>query len=312
MRQECRERFSRHRLQRKPLVSDPGMHHGTCVMHVPWCMSDRKPAVARKTFPTLLVGESLVGGTPLMDALNQSNALLESLRNQLKVKDREVSDLRNEVDTLKVMYDDLEQYGRRGSMRVFGVPEHTTGTVDDKVLSLINKHLQVTPPLALADIEVAHRLGKPPPKPFICDPAPCDKQMVRHRTKLVQGQSVTSCTMHVTEQHSVPLHRDAAGHHVFFISVFTHTFHNTVSFNCVRAYSYHSQIPQIRGTVHPDGRAVAVFLKATKYLELLLESNIKYLLVRVAFQEIVKAAISQKHACSVTHAFELFRSIGGF
>ena len=36
---ECRERFPRHRLQRKPLVSDPGMHHGTCVTHVPWCMS---------------------------------------------------------------------------------------------------------------------------------------------------------------------------------------------------------------------------------------------------------------------------------
>ena len=29
----------RHRLQRKPLVSDPGMHHGTWVTHVPWCMS---------------------------------------------------------------------------------------------------------------------------------------------------------------------------------------------------------------------------------------------------------------------------------
>ena len=38
MRRECRERFSRHRLQRKPLVSYPGMHHGTCVSHVPWCM----------------------------------------------------------------------------------------------------------------------------------------------------------------------------------------------------------------------------------------------------------------------------------
>ena len=25
-------------LQRKPLFSDPGMHHGTCVTHVPWCM----------------------------------------------------------------------------------------------------------------------------------------------------------------------------------------------------------------------------------------------------------------------------------
>ena len=31
--------FLRHRLQRKPLVSDPDMHHGTCVTHVPWCMS---------------------------------------------------------------------------------------------------------------------------------------------------------------------------------------------------------------------------------------------------------------------------------
>ena len=31
--------FSRHRLQRQPLVSDPGTHQGTCVAHVPWCMS---------------------------------------------------------------------------------------------------------------------------------------------------------------------------------------------------------------------------------------------------------------------------------
>ena len=36
---ECRERFPHHRLQMKPLVSDPGMHHGTCVTHVPWRMS---------------------------------------------------------------------------------------------------------------------------------------------------------------------------------------------------------------------------------------------------------------------------------
>ena len=39
MRRECRERFPRHRLQRKPLISDPGMHHGTCVPHMPCCMS---------------------------------------------------------------------------------------------------------------------------------------------------------------------------------------------------------------------------------------------------------------------------------
>ena len=31
--------FSAPRLQRAPLRSDPGMHDGTCVTHVPWCMS---------------------------------------------------------------------------------------------------------------------------------------------------------------------------------------------------------------------------------------------------------------------------------
>ena len=35
MRRGCRERFPRHRLQRKPLVSDPGMHYDT---QVSWCM----------------------------------------------------------------------------------------------------------------------------------------------------------------------------------------------------------------------------------------------------------------------------------
>ena len=39
MRGECWERFSRHRLQRRSLVSDLGMHHGTRVTHVPWYLS---------------------------------------------------------------------------------------------------------------------------------------------------------------------------------------------------------------------------------------------------------------------------------
>ena len=40
MHRECRERLPCHWLQRKPLVSDPGMHQGTCVTHVPWHMSE--------------------------------------------------------------------------------------------------------------------------------------------------------------------------------------------------------------------------------------------------------------------------------
>ena len=39
MRRECRERFPRHQFRRKPPISDPGMYYGTCVTHVPRCMS---------------------------------------------------------------------------------------------------------------------------------------------------------------------------------------------------------------------------------------------------------------------------------
>ena len=39
MRWEWRESFPRHQFQRKPLVNNSGMHHGTWVTHVPWCVS---------------------------------------------------------------------------------------------------------------------------------------------------------------------------------------------------------------------------------------------------------------------------------
>ena len=46
----------------KPLVSDPGMHHGTCVTHVPWCMSgsltcgdgENVPGIPRACAPAIL------------------------------------------------------------------------------------------------------------------------------------------------------------------------------------------------------------------------------------------------------------------
>ena len=41
----------RRRFQRKPLVSNPGIHHGTCVTHVPWCMSGSLTCGDGETFP---------------------------------------------------------------------------------------------------------------------------------------------------------------------------------------------------------------------------------------------------------------------
>ena len=43
----------RHQLQRKPLFSDPGMHQGTCVTHVPWCMSGSRTRGGRENVPSI-------------------------------------------------------------------------------------------------------------------------------------------------------------------------------------------------------------------------------------------------------------------
>ena len=50
MRRKCWERFPRLRFRRKPLVSVPYMHHGTCVITRRDACRDRWPAVVGKTF----------------------------------------------------------------------------------------------------------------------------------------------------------------------------------------------------------------------------------------------------------------------
>ena len=47
------ERFPRHRFLRKPLVIDPGMHHSTCVTHVPWCMSGSLTRGGEENVPSI-------------------------------------------------------------------------------------------------------------------------------------------------------------------------------------------------------------------------------------------------------------------
>ena len=46
--------FYRHRLQKKSLVNYPGMHHGTCVTHVSWCMSWSLIRCGGKNVPAIL------------------------------------------------------------------------------------------------------------------------------------------------------------------------------------------------------------------------------------------------------------------
>ena len=111
--------------------------------------------------------------TPVMDALNQANATIDFFKKRMDEKDNKIAALEQNISEMDLRLDDLEQQGRRGSMRVFGIPEDTPGSVDAKVLALCNGQMGMSPLLVLEDLEVVHRLGKPSPGTQNADvPAP--------------------------------------------------------------------------------------------------------------------------------------------
>ena len=61
--------------------------------------------------------------TPLQDALQQNTAQITILRAQLPGRDDTIQNLQSHVQALEIKIDDLEQHGRKGSIRVFGCPK---------------------------------------------------------------------------------------------------------------------------------------------------------------------------------------------
>ena len=102
---------------------------------------------------------------PLEEALNTANTEIKSTKSQLAEKDSTITSMAREIADLHVRNDDLEQQGRKGSVRVFGVPETTEGTTDTEILSVLDKQMKLDPPIVIEDLEVTHRLGKPRPPP---------------------------------------------------------------------------------------------------------------------------------------------------
>ena len=83
--------------------------------------------------------------TPMSDAINQLMQANTRLQHQLAERDQSIGKLTQEIEDLKIRADDTEQQGRKGSVRVFGVPKDTDGTVDEKILAICNNHLKLHP-----------------------------------------------------------------------------------------------------------------------------------------------------------------------
>ena len=109
-----------------------------------------------------------------MKTLSQT---VTTLKAEVKAKDDCIRALQDNVEELQTKLDDLEQQGRKDSVRIFGLPEVDPGTTDEKVIKLCNEWMKLEPPLALEEIAVSHRLGLqktpedaavvPPPRPLL-------------------------------------------------------------------------------------------------------------------------------------------------
>ena len=97
----------------------------------------------------------------LTKAINDLVQTNQHLKQQLIQKDATIAQLQTRCEDLEGKLDDMEQWTRRGSMRIQGLSEEGSGQVEDKILALCNTHLKIQPPLQLSEIEVAHRLPRP-------------------------------------------------------------------------------------------------------------------------------------------------------
>ena len=110
-------------------------------------------------FEPLLLSLVLPLTNKVSDTVTVLTQTISSLKNELAEKDSIIRALRSDVSHLQIAVEDLEQHGRKDSMRIFGMPENTPGSTDEKVLKLCNTRMKLTPPLMLDEIAVSHRVG---------------------------------------------------------------------------------------------------------------------------------------------------------
>ena len=85
---------------------------------------------------------------------------IQPLKHQLQQKDQEILDLKKTIVDQQVKLDDLEQHGRRDSLRISGIPEPAEHDNTDAAVLSVCESIQVDPPLQPRDIAVSHRVGR--------------------------------------------------------------------------------------------------------------------------------------------------------
>ena len=99
----------------------------------------------------------------LQDIMSRSHTDLKNeivlLRKELKAKNDRIEGLEKRIQELETETDNLQQYSRRNSVRIAGIPEVEGEDPVARSLSVINETLQVDPPIQITDVDRIHRVG---------------------------------------------------------------------------------------------------------------------------------------------------------
>ena len=85
---------------------------------------------------------------------------LQPYKEELRAKDQEIKMLKKTISEQNDKLDQLEQHGRRDSLRVTGIPEAVESDDTDAAILSLCAAIKVDPPVQPEDIAVSHRVGK--------------------------------------------------------------------------------------------------------------------------------------------------------
>ena len=117
-------------------------------------------------------------------------AVINKLQKAVETKDRQITELQTRVDRLEAKLDDQEQYSRRTSVRISGIPEAPQEDVNQKVSELFSA-VNLSPV-----INRVHRVGTPvdnssTPRAILCQftSYPDKKTVMQKRKAILEAHS---------------------------------------------------------------------------------------------------------------------------
>ena len=117
----------------------------------------------------------------LRASLNKAMKQFDDAERDLTETRKIVDQQQEEIAELYDLQDHLEQYTRKNSLEIHGIPEKAYETTEEEVLKLANAlNLPVNP----QDIEISHKLGRKGAKPIIV-------KFVSHKVKTNMSKART-------------------------------------------------------------------------------------------------------------------------